>query len=65
MSYITYPNLPAQQTEFDTIQTRKVEIDTFYANYKAVLRQVEMEATVRGTVTASDIPDAPPAITYP
>ncbi len=65
MSYITYPNLPAQQTEFDLIQTRKGQIDKFYDDYKKVLKKAEIEATVQGTAVASDIPNAPPAISYP
>ncbi len=65
MSYVTYPNLPAQQAHFDTLQTRKQQIDKFYDDYKKVIKSVEIKATVEGTVTAKDIPDAPPAITYP
>ncbi len=65
MAYVTYKNLPAQQTEFELIQTRIAEADKFYDEYKKVLRKVLVRANVTGDVTASDIPDAPPAITYP
>lgn len=65
MSYPTYSTLPAQPTEFATIQERKEVVTARYEEYMAVLRAVEARAIATGDVIAADIPNAPADITYP
>ncbi len=65
MAKHTLTPIPAQQTEFELVQTRIQELNTYYKKYMDVLLKVQPRTIATGNVKASDIPDAPPTITYP
>lgn len=57
--------LPAQQTEFELVQTRIQEANARHKEYMDVLLAVQARTIATGDVIAADIPVAPPALAYP
>ncbi len=65
MAKNTLKQIPVQLTEFKLVETRVKELNKFYKEYMDILLKVQPRTIATGNVVASDIPDAPPAITYP